>query len=161
MELNIQTFVFFLFSLFTLGGGLGVVTTRNLMVEALWLILSLFGVAGLWIGRHYPVGTSLRMGPGYMPWMLCWLLIVFGAGIAVKGGLVPGAPLERWYLRPLALVSAGLLVFAVLIENVGLPGAVIGTVLVGALGGQGFRIREVIPLAIGLAIAAVGRTAPN
>jgi hypothetical protein len=119
------------------------------------VMFALFGVAGLWFGRHYPVGTSLRMGPGYMPWMLCWLLILFGAGIAVRGALTPGEALTRWYLRPLALVSAGLMVFALLIENVGLPGAVIGTVIVGALGGQQFRLIEVIPLAIGLAIGAV------
>lgn len=120
------------------------------------VMFALFGAAGLWFGRNYPVGTSLRMGPGYMPWALSWLLILFGAGIAVKGAIVPGVPLTQWYLRPLVLVSAGLLTFAMLIENVGLPGAVIGTVIVGALGGQEFRLREVIPLAIALAIGAVG-----
>jgi hypothetical protein len=119
------------------------------------VMFALFGAAGLWFGRNYPVGTSLRMGPGYMPWMLCWLLILFGAGIAIKGALTPGEPLSRWYLRPLTLVSAGLMTFAVLIENVGLPAAVIGTTVVGALGGQQFRVHEVIPLAVGLAIGSV------
>lgn len=119
------------------------------------VMFALFGIAGLWVGRNYPVGTSLRMGPGYMPWMLCWLLILFGAGIATKGALVPGTPLDRWYLRPLVLVSAGLLTFAALIENIGLPGAVVGTVIIGAIGGQQFRIVEVIPLAIGLALGSV------
>lgn len=119
------------------------------------VMFALFGAAGLWFGRNYPVGTSLRMGPGYMPWMLCWLLILFGAGISIRGALVPGEPLTRWYLRPLVLVSAGLMVFALLIENIGLPGAVIGTVLVASVGGQQFRIYEVVPLAIGLAIGAV------
>jgi hypothetical protein len=119
------------------------------------VMFALFGAAGLWFGRNYPVGTSLRMGPGYMPWMLCWLLILFGAGIAFKGALTPGEPLSRWYLRPLVLVSAGLMVFAALIENAGLPAAVVGTVVIAALGGQQFRIHEVIPLAIGLAIGTV------
>jgi len=61
IELNIQTFVFFLFSLFTLGGGLGVVTTRNLMHAALWLILSLFGVAGLFVLLSAPFLAAIQV----------------------------------------------------------------------------------------------------
>lgn len=61
IELNIQTFVFFLFSLFTVGGGLGVVTTRNLMHAALWLILSLFGVAGLFVLLSAPFLAAIQV----------------------------------------------------------------------------------------------------
>jgi NADH-quinone oxidoreductase subunit J len=47
VELTVESLVFLLFSLITLGGGLLVVTTRNLFHGALFLMLSLFGVAGL------------------------------------------------------------------------------------------------------------------
>ncbi len=47
MELTVESLVFLLFSLITLGGALLVVTTRNLFHGALFLMLSLFGVAGL------------------------------------------------------------------------------------------------------------------
>lgn len=47
MELTVESLVFLLFSLITLGGALLVVTTRNLFHAALFLMLSLFGVAGL------------------------------------------------------------------------------------------------------------------
>ena len=30
---------------------------------------------GLWASRNYPVGTALRMGTGYMPRLLCWVLL--------------------------------------------------------------------------------------
>jgi hypothetical protein len=119
------------------------------------IMFATWGVAGLWLGRNYPIGTSLRMGPGYMPWMLCWLLILFGAIIAAKGALVPGEELQRWYFRPLSLVLAGLMAFTLLIEHAGLPTAVIGTVLIGALGGREFRLVEVVLLALGLALGAV------
>ncbi|MCB9452779.1 MAG: NADH-quinone oxidoreductase subunit J [Anaerolineaceae bacterium] len=49
LELNVQTFAFFVFALFVLGGGLGVITTRNLVHGTLYLILSLFGVAGFFV----------------------------------------------------------------------------------------------------------------
>lgn len=44
-----QAFVFLIFSVLTLGSGLLVVTTRNLFHAALYLMLSLFGVAGLFV----------------------------------------------------------------------------------------------------------------
>jgi len=46
IEINAQTITFFVMSLFILGGGLGVVTTRNLIHGALYLIPCLSGVAG-------------------------------------------------------------------------------------------------------------------
>ena len=118
------------------------------------VMFAAWGVAGLWLGRNYPIGTSLRMGPGYMPWMLCWLLIAFGAVIAIKGALTEGEKLTRWYFRPLLLVCAGVMAFAFLIENAGLPAAIITTVIIAALGGQEFRWIEVVLLAIGIAVGA-------
>lgn len=49
LEFNVQTLAFLVFTLFVLGGALGVVTTRNLIHATLYLILSLFGVAGLFV----------------------------------------------------------------------------------------------------------------
>jgi NADH-quinone oxidoreductase subunit J len=47
VEITFESIVFLVFSVITLGGALMVVTTRNLFHGALYLILSLFGVAGL------------------------------------------------------------------------------------------------------------------
>lgn len=113
------------------------------------------GFIGLYLGRAYPMGTSLRMGPGYLPNVLCWILIALGAIVGGKGAIIGGAALERWYFRPLILVCAGLMVFALLIENVGLPAAVIATVVVGAMGGQEFRLMEAVILGVTLALAAI------
>ena len=44
--------------------------------------------------------------------------------------------------------------FAFLIENAGLPAAIITTVIIAALGGQEFRWIEVVLLAIGIAVGA-------
>jgi putative tricarboxylic transport membrane protein len=119
------------------------------------LMFIAFGALGLILGKAYPMGTSVRMGPGYLPTLLCWILITLGAIVGGKGAIVGGLPLERWYFRPLLMVCAGLMVFALLIEGVGLPAAVMATVVVGALGGQEFRLLEVIALAIVLAIMAI------
>lgn len=52
---------FILFAGFTLGGGLGVVITRNLVHAALFLTLSLFGVAGLFILLEAPFIAAVQV----------------------------------------------------------------------------------------------------
>lgn len=49
MELTWEAVAFFIFSVLTLGGGLAVVTQRNIFHAALFLMLSLFGTAGLFV----------------------------------------------------------------------------------------------------------------
>ncbi len=49
LELNAQTLAFFIFAILSLGGALGVVTSRNLIHGALYLIVSLFGGAGFFV----------------------------------------------------------------------------------------------------------------
>jgi hypothetical protein len=120
------------------------------------LMFIVVGASALYLGRHYAVGTSLRMGPGYMPNLLSWLLIIFGTGICLKGAAIEGRELDTWHLRPLGLIVVSTLAFSYLIDKVGLPIAAIVTVLVGALGGREFKFREVAVLAAGLAAACSG-----
>ncbi len=61
IELNAQSFAFFVFTLCVLGGGLGVVTTRNLIHGALYLILSLFGVAGYFVLLAAPFLAAVQV----------------------------------------------------------------------------------------------------
>jgi len=49
LELNVQTIAFLIFAICSLGGALGVVTSRNLIHGALFLIVSLFGGAGFFV----------------------------------------------------------------------------------------------------------------
>jgi NADH-quinone oxidoreductase subunit J len=49
LELNVQTIAFLIFAILSLGGALGVVTSRNLIHGALYLIVSLFGGAGFFV----------------------------------------------------------------------------------------------------------------
>ncbi len=49
MELTAEIVVFAVFSVLTLAGGVGVALTRNLFRSALMLLVSLFGVAGLFV----------------------------------------------------------------------------------------------------------------
>ena len=61
IEINAQSIAFFIFSIFVLGGGLGVVSTRNLFHGALYLVLSLFGVAGLFVLLSAPFLAAVQV----------------------------------------------------------------------------------------------------
>jgi NADH-quinone oxidoreductase subunit J len=61
IEVNAQSITFFVFSLFSLGGALGVVTTRNLIHATLYLILSLFGAAGLFVLLSAPFLAAVQV----------------------------------------------------------------------------------------------------
>lgn len=47
-----QQVMFVLFAVITLGAAIMVVTTRNLLRSALWLILTFFGIAGIFVLLH-------------------------------------------------------------------------------------------------------------
>src|SRR5690349_6987955 len=61
MELNAQTIAFFIFSVLTLGGALAVVTNRNLVHGAVYLIASFFGVSGLFVLLSAPFLAAVQV----------------------------------------------------------------------------------------------------
>lgn len=118
------------------------------------LLFASLGGLGLWLGSTYPVGSALRMGPGYLPMLLCWLLVGLGALIAIRGALKGGERIAHFNFRSLILILAGVLAFAGLVDRLGLAIATVSVIMIGALAGHEFKFREMAPLSIGLAIAA-------
>jgi hypothetical protein len=119
------------------------------------LFFMALGALGLWLGWDYAFGTTARMGPGFVPKLLCWLLVGTGAVVAAIGLVRRGPGMDPWHLRPLLFVLASVLVFAALIESAGLAIATIGMVLVGAAGSVETRWLETAILSVVLAGAAV------
>jgi NADH-quinone oxidoreductase subunit J len=60
-ELNPTTIAFFIFSALSVGGALGVVASRNLIHGALYLIVSLFGGAGLFVLLAAPFLAAVQV----------------------------------------------------------------------------------------------------
>jgi NADH-quinone oxidoreductase subunit J len=61
MQITPVTVTFAVMSIFALGGGLGVVVNRNLVHAALFLVLSLFGIAGLFILLEAPFLAAVQI----------------------------------------------------------------------------------------------------
>ena len=107
-----------------------------------------FGAAAVVIGRDYPMGSAMRMGPGYFPLSLGILLIVMGGIIAAKGFLAEaGEPIGGLALRPVILIVAAFIFFGVTVRGLGVVPALFITVLVAALA----RERTSPPLALATA----------
>jgi hypothetical protein len=119
------------------------------------VIFAASGALGLWLGEEYEFGSALNMGPGYMPKLLCWALIVLGAIIAIRGALADGEFISAWRLRPLVFVLAAVGIFALLIESTGLAIAVVATTVLAVFAGDQMRIVETIVLAVVLAATSV------
>lgn len=52
---------FFIMAVLTLGGGLGVVSSRNMIHAALYLVLSLFGIAGMYVLLEAPFLAAVQV----------------------------------------------------------------------------------------------------
>jgi NADH-quinone oxidoreductase subunit J len=61
MTFTPSTIAFFAMALFTLVGGFGVVSSRNLIHAAIFLVLSLFGIAGLYILLEAPFLAAVQV----------------------------------------------------------------------------------------------------
>jgi hypothetical protein len=114
------------------------------------------GVLAVLLARAYPIGTAMRMGPGYFPTVLGALVALLGIVIAIRGACLAGDELAPWGLRPLVLVLGGVLLFAALVRPLGLVVATLALVVTTSLGNREARLAEVAGLGLFLAALALG-----
>jgi hypothetical protein len=122
---------------------------RLLVLQDVWAggLLAAFGIAALAFGADLPMGTARRMGPGYMPYGLAWLLILCGVAVALRGVVGSAATVGRMRLRPFIGVLGGGLAFALLIDRGGILLASAGAILGAAAADRTSRWGEVAVLA--------------
>jgi hypothetical protein len=119
------------------------------------LMFIAFGVAALYFGRHLAVGTAVRMGPGFVPRALSYILLGLG-GIICVIALVSGSEaveVPKW--KPITLVTIGIICFALLFERAGMLPALVALVLIASLGGQEFKLTEVLGNMVVLTILCI------
>lgn len=119
------------------------------------LFFVLFGLLAVVIARAYPMGTTVRMGPGYFPTLLGGALVLLGLIVAGRALWTRGDRIGYLALRPLLFVLGANLAFALMVRSLGLVLATFALVVTSCLGGWEFRLREVIALAFVLTGVAV------
>jgi putative Mn2+ efflux pump MntP len=115
----------------------------------------------LWLSRDYPIGTALRMGTGYVPRLLCWILLGLGAIVLVQGlrqaqaeRPLSAADMSAW--RPVIFVTASLVILGLSIEQLGLVVSILLLIGVGAVAARELRPLETIASALVLIVLSWG-----
>ena len=122
------------------------------------LAVTLLAMAGLlyWQVSKLRVGTILRMGPGYMPTILCGLIALAAVGILVRSFFFQGDKLHSWPIRALTFIFLGLLSFGLLVETFGLLVAMPALVILVSLADRDSSKGEVAALAAALTLFSAG-----
>lgn len=134
-------------------------TRKNVLAGLMFIAIAAFG---LWLARDYPLGTLRRMDTGFMPRMLCWILMALGAFVLVQGLLERGEPADApaedadvvdepgviATLWPIAVVAASLVAFALSIERYGLVVAVVSLIMIAGLAYRGLKWWETLAVAV-------------
>lgn len=120
------------------------------------LLFLFFGAVAAWFAHDYPMGSALRMGPGYFPMILGVLLLVLGVLTCAAGLAVRGESIERLRVRPLVLILASVGAFAVTIEPAGIIVSTVLSMALAAAASSESRIREFAILIVVMLALAVG-----
>jgi hypothetical protein len=118
------------------------------------LLFMTFGALGLAVGSGYEIGTALRMGPGYFPVVISTLLLLIGAVVSGRALWTGPAEIEWGSPRPVVLVLAAVLAFALLIEPAGLALATLILLGLVYIGGWRFRPLEFAAIYLSLVVGA-------
>ena len=122
--------------------------------------LLVVGIGGLFLlfGRELPVGSSFRMGPGYFPAILSWLMVALGA---VMAGLAWRAPHQEgafgavpW--RALVLIVGATLFFGLALRGLGLLPVLVVVVFATAWASRYASLKASTALALGIALFCSG-----
>lgn len=92
--------------------------------------------------RNLKMGTTMDMGPGFMPRVLASILGVAGVVTVVKSAFKPHAKIERVKLRSLILVCASFAAFALLLPTFGVVVATVVLAVLSMLAGEEVKKRN-------------------
>lgn len=113
------------------------------------------GAGALFMARHYPFGSTLRMGPGYFPMILSGILILFGIYIMTRGLRKNEKIQGNWSIRALIVLPLSTVLFGILMNLAGFIPALVTLVFVSAAAGREFKLLEVLLLTVLLTMLSV------
>lgn len=107
-----------------------------------------FGAVGLYIAQDYGMGRASRMGPGYFPTVLSWLLLLFGAAAVIRSFIKPGEGIGGFAWKAALYVCGSTVLFGVLLIPAGLIIALLALILTSAAASQHFKFDVKATLAL-------------
>jgi hypothetical protein len=130
---------------------------RILKRQDFWagLLFIVCGAVGLYLAKDLTFGTATRMGAGYLPRVLSWMVVGLGIAVLLRSLIGGGVAEGAWRFRPLVFVLAGIGVFGLMIERVGLALTVFVVALVTSSALRDIRWIEATIFAVVIATFSV------
>jgi hypothetical protein len=119
------------------------------------LLFMTIGAAGIVFGQDLAMGSAARMGPGYFPVLLSYLIIAIGLVLAARSLLIDGPPIPPIHFRPLFAILVAILAFGVLIDRIGLALTAAVLTVGAAYARRDVSLKETLLLATGLGLFVV------
>jgi len=105
-----------------------------------------FGVLAIFVSRDYPMGSAMRMGPGYFPTSIGMIMVALGSIITAMSFRVVGGKVTRFHFRPMIVLSVAFAIFAWGIDHIGFIPSLFIVIFLAAFAGQEFKWKEVVVL---------------
>lgn len=105
-----------------------------------------FGLLAIYISQDYPMGSAMRMGPGYFPTYLGVIMALLGSAITLVSFKMEGERVKPFAWRAMILLSLAFAIFGWAIDHVGFVIALGALIFLSALAGREFRLKEVLVL---------------
>jgi Tripartite tricarboxylate transporter TctB family len=102
-----------------------------------------FGVLALIVSRDYPMGSAMRMGPGYFPAIIGGALIGLGGLIAALGFRNTGEGIGTFPWRAIVLLSVGFALFAWGMDTLGFIPSLAILIILSSLSSRQYRWVEI------------------
>ena len=120
------------------------------------LVFVAFGLVFAVVATSYEIGSPVRMGPGFFPFVLGCLLVLLGGVIAVKGLLVgDGEPIGAIPWRAVGLIIAAVLFFGLTVRGLGLVPSVFVTALVSGYASRRTSLVMGLLVTVGLTLLCI------
>lgn len=112
----------------------------------------LVGGAALYLGQEYPMGTAVRMGPGYFPTVLGYLLVFIGGVALLRSFIKGGEPLNGFAVQKTLIITLSIVVFGLIVEGAGLALGVVAVIMISSAGSRYFDWKKSLAVALGAAV---------
>jgi hypothetical protein len=115
------------------------------------LVFIAFGLAFAYAASTYPLGTAIRMGPGYFPLVLGGLLALLGIIVVIEGVIAgEGEALGSVPWRGAILILGAVVFFGFTVRGLGLAPSIFVTVLLAAFASRRTGILAALAISVGL-----------
>jgi len=119
------------------------------------LLLILTGLFFAYQSLELELGTALRMGPGYFPFILACALILFGAIILVQSARVEGEPIGHIAWRGMLFILPAPIIFGLTVRGLGFVPALFICSLVASFASGRMKPLTALVLSVALTIFSV------